>query len=368
MRAGECGYLAGPSSPIRAVSTFEADFRSLREERGLSLDDLHEQTRVPVDVLRRFESGALLADSAFNDVYLKAFVKSYSKAVGIPQDRALRGFEAARTGGYSGELLEGNQQSRPAPLFDGLSDAARSTPTVEAPPAEPEPTPVPPAREDLPPSRPPAVEAFATDTRGEAEPPPERRTVSPAPTLSPSRVGKPVVPQAARSFDKNWGTIGGIAALLLALCAAAVWFLVIREDGPETEPLDLATEAAVEQTDLTDAPETPSGPRLQTPITVRVLAEGDGLQSFRVTQDRGDRFPVWVEPGDAREYAADSVLVLWGEGDAFVWDDAQLELQGMQWRPAAAGPVEITLRNGQALLDSLAAAGAPPAAPAPAAE
>ena len=68
-------------SPVPS-GTFEADLRATREARGLSLDDIQQQTRIPVDVLRRFEAGDLVGDPTFNQVYLKAFLQSYAKAVG----------------------------------------------------------------------------------------------------------------------------------------------------------------------------------------------------------------------------------------------------------------------------------------------
>lgn len=357
-----------------ASPTFEADFRDLRDAKGLSLEDLHHETRIPVDVLRRFESGALLADESFSNVYLKAFVKSYAKALGVPQAQAVDAFEAARTGRYAGHLREDYTPpkappppARPdadAPEASGVAPAPNPTrteaPRTEMPRAEP-------ARSEPPAPRDPAPAVAALRTGGTAVPTDKAKV-----TTSPGaqRVQKPIVPSARRSFDKNWGTLGLLAFVLLAVCAAAVYFLVFRTDSDSDEAVVAsgeATEAA--QPDSTVAAG-PTGPRLQVPITVTAEATDGGLQWFRVTQDDQERAPNWIDSGTSQTFTADSTLILWGEGNAsdtaYDFNETTLILQGFRWRPATGSPVRITLQSGQALLDSLAAAGAPTSAPAPA--
>lgn len=186
--------------------------------------------------------------------------------------------------------------------------------------------------------------------------------------VTAQRVKRPVVPAARRSFDKNWGTIGILAFVLLAVCAAAVWFLVFRTDSEGDELVADGTEQEGEapQPDSTEATG-PTGPRLQTPISVTVEATDGGLQWFRITSDSDERAPNWIDEGTDQTFTADSVLVVWGEGNAsdtaYDFEEATLELQGLRWRPANGAPVRISLQNGQALLDSLAAAGVTSAAP-----
>lgn len=349
-----------PDTPARGSGSLslESDFREVREERGLSFDDLHQETRVPVHVIRRFESGDLLSDPSFSDVYLKAFVKGYAKALGIPQARAVDAFEAHRAGRYEGQLREDYTPSQPPVV-------AAPEPSEPAAPSAPE---TPPARRPEPKAPPkpsaPAVEALRTG--GSAVPASQSK-----PKVEPQRVTRPIVPTAKRSFDKNWGMLGGIAFVLIALVAVAMWLIVFRDDAPDEEAV--ATTDGVEQEAATDstqqASEAPAGPRLQTPLQVTVTAGGGGLQWFRVTSDNGERSPNWIDAGTDQVFTADSSLVIWGEGNssgpAFAFEESTLEIQGLRWTPANGTPVRITLQNGQALLDSLARAGAaaPPATP-----
>lgn len=331
---------AGAGSP-----TLESDFRDLRDERGLSLDDIHQETRVPVDVLRRFESGDLLADASFSDVYLRAFVKGYAKALGIPQARANAAFDAHRAGRYHGQLHEDYTPPEPPVL---------QTPVVIDDGAEEEATP---PRETARTTA-PAVEALRT---GGTAVPAEQT----APRVEAQRVVRPVVTTARRSFDKNWGTIGALAFVLIALVAVALWFLVFREPSPDEPEVETASTETASSADSAATALASAGPRLQTPITVTAIADG-GLQWFRVTSDSEERTPHWIDEGTNQTFSADSALVFWGEGNAgdtaYDFAETTLELQGLRWKPASGQAVRISLQNGQALLDSLARAGVTPSA------
>ncbi len=89
---------------MSTTPSFEDDLRAAREARGLSLPEIQDQTRIPVDVLRRFESGELVRDPTYNEVYLKAFLQSYSKAVGISPSKTVAAFAEQKGGRYNGSL------------------------------------------------------------------------------------------------------------------------------------------------------------------------------------------------------------------------------------------------------------------------
>jgi cytoskeleton protein RodZ len=57
--------------------------REGRERRGLTLEALARTTRVPEATLRALESGGL--DGLPPEVYTKGFIRSISRAVGIPE-------------------------------------------------------------------------------------------------------------------------------------------------------------------------------------------------------------------------------------------------------------------------------------------
>ncbi|MEM1116854.1 MAG: helix-turn-helix domain-containing protein [Bacteroidota bacterium] len=341
-------------------STFEADLRAVRDAKGLSLDEIQHDTRIPVDVLKRFEAGQLVGDPTYNPVYLKAFLTSYAKAVSLPVTRVLTAYEAHQAGRYEGSLhpeYDPSARSAPAPPPEASASEAGASEAVRPENGPPAGASAPPAAATI-----PAVEALATS------PPPEvaRPVPEPPKTLAQVRVSRPSVPTARRSFDKNWGTILGLFAVLATVLAVVLWLLVFRDaDSPETDASDEiavgdAQTAAIDSAGV-GAGAASGGAQFRLPIEVTVTAGGNGLQWFRVTEDAGDRTPHWIDQGTSQTFSADSALVFWGEGNdtdtALAFDEATLELQGQRFTPRSGSRLVISAQTGQALLDSLAAAG-----------
>ena len=335
--------------------TFEADLRAVREARGLSLDEIQQQTRIPVDVLRRFEEGGLVGDPTYNDVYLKAFMQSYAKAVGVPAAEVLEARRQQAAGAYDGGLHPDGAGVTPPRRTGGAGG--------EGPPraSAPEDAHLAGAAPDRPP--PPQSGAAAPAVRAlSAAPDPTVRKTADAPAPPPSaRVSRPAVPTAKRSFDKNWGAILGLFAVAVAALAAALYVLVFAgddapdADGPETVSIGDGATAEVDTSGV-GAGAAGGGPQLQLPIEVTVEATGgNGLQSFRVTEDDEDRQPYWINLGESQTFTADSALVLWGQ-DTPNPGEATYVFQGQRFTPADAAPLRITRETGQRILDSLAAA------------
>ena len=302
----------------------------------MSLAQIQQETRIPVDVLRRFEDGDLIGDPTYNEVYLKAFLKSYAKAVGTPQAAVLKAYQLQQSGGYQGHLH---------PNYKG---AASSEP--DAPPAAEPQSPPPADRDDLPD---PVVAV-----RSQASPP----RPAPPPAIPTKRVTRPAVPSARHSYDKNWGLIMGLFVGAVVVLGAIVWFLVY-DGGSASDVAEADGPAAAVDSSAAEAGVAAAGKRLQVPIRVTVTAGGNGLQNFRVTEAPSERVGRWIEPGESETYESDSLVVLWGEGAEGVGPEATIELQGERWTPASGSVIRIDLQSGQRLLDSLATA---PPAPQPA--
>ena len=336
------------------ASSLETDLRDARNAQGLSLEDIQSETRIPVHILRQFEEGRLVGDATYSPVYLRAFLKAYAKAVGLSQSDVLAQYDASQSPG---------RKASPAPTPSTPPKDAPPRPALPQAPAAPGPEPEPMTPEKVvAPVRPPAVVATS----------PSRESTAGA--ISGARVSRPPVPSARRSFDKNWGTIIGLFVAVVAVLAAALWFLVIRDPDP-SGPSDEIVEQEGGNPVAIDSVGVGAGagsnaPQLQMPIEVTVYAAGNGLQSFRVTAEPEDRRPFWVEVGQSETFTSDQAVILWGEGEGD-FSDAVVELQGQRWTPTGAGPVRIDAARGQQLLDSLStrppgSIPAVPGAPAPA--
>ncbi|MEM0963428.1 MAG: helix-turn-helix transcriptional regulator [Bacteroidota bacterium] len=327
------------------LSTFESDLRAAREANGLSLAEIQHQTRIPIDVLRRFEDGRLVNDPTYNEVYLKAFLRSYAKSIGVPATAAVAAYTAAKSGQYDGSLNPDADASGAAPSATRRDQESASDRASDATESRPNPAPAGAA---------PAVEALAST------PAPERRPASAPPkTLAQARVNRPAVTDAKHSFDKNWGAILGLFGILVAVLAGAFYVLIFASDD---EPSDGGTEVAEVGEEADAVIDTAgvgtaalSGPRFQLPIVVTVTANGNGLQSFRATEDAETRRPYWVEPGQSQTFEGDSLVALFGEDPSGDFSEAVVEIQGQRFVPQSGRVLTISAANGQALLDSLVA-------------
>ena len=64
-----------------------AILKAVREEKGLSLESVHEMTKIPMDVLRAIEEGYTVR--ILSPFYYKGFVKMYAKFLNVDADRVL---------------------------------------------------------------------------------------------------------------------------------------------------------------------------------------------------------------------------------------------------------------------------------------
>ena len=340
------------------ASSLESDLRAAREAAGVSVEQIQQETRIPADVIQRFEAGKLLGDPAFNEVYLKAFLRAYAGAVGLPPNRVVDAYAAYRAGTYRGELHpdapETPPEPAPVPAPPAVAEPPRTAAEAPSPARE---APVPPPTE-----RAPAVAALSHAPEPDV---PVRPTAAPNEHFPKRRVMPAATAAAPRSFDRSWGTILGVTAAVVLAVAAVLW-LLFRDTSPQPEAEDVAavTDSTVADTTASDTtaaatPAQTAGPALALPIRVTVVAGGDGLQEFRATEIPQDRRPYWVEPGDELALESNEGVILWGE-HAGGLDPAEVTLrwQGFQWNPPQGQILRITPQNGQRLLDSLQTAGA----------
>ena len=322
------------------------DLRAIREARKVSLDDVQRETRMPSDILRRFEAGELVNDPHYNEVYLRNLLRSYAQALGISPQEVSNAYEKAKKGDYDGELrrryVEG--KTEPAPP----KPAAPEPPRPETPPASKSG------------GTAPAVAALST--------PPKKAPVEKK--AAPSRPSEPLpkhrvqsATAASQPIEKSWGLIIGGTVVALVAIGLVLW-LLFREPGPEPEvveaPPPVADTTAAEQASDTVAAapvqQVQPGPRLQTPIQVTVIASGGSLQGFRVTEGDDARRPYWLEEGNEQTFQSDDQVTIWGEGSDESYgipSNMRLRLQGIEWDPQDGQVLRIDQQRGQALLDSL---------------
>ena len=88
----------------QTLSSFLADLVEIRENNGVTLDDIRVRTKVYPHIIAQFEQDGLNEHPLFNVLYLKAFVRSYADVVGISPSIAARSYEDALSGKYDRRL------------------------------------------------------------------------------------------------------------------------------------------------------------------------------------------------------------------------------------------------------------------------
>ena len=160
-----------PSTSSRSV--FTSDLRRIRESRGLTLEGLHEATKIPLSVLEDFEETGLFDNPMFNRVYLRSLVRTYASYVGIPTKAMLEALDEALLESYKGDLarlyLETPPTSTGAPSVDVVTPSAPAATESTSTPEDPSP-------EDALVEEPPAEETAVGDTSLK-EPPAEETAV-----------------------------------------------------------------------------------------------------------------------------------------------------------------------------------------------
>ena len=86
------------------LGQFLGDLSAIREKRNVSLEELRNATKVYPNVIAQFEQDGLKDHPLFNSLYVRAFIRSYAEAVGIPPDEVLNAYDEALSGGYRRQL------------------------------------------------------------------------------------------------------------------------------------------------------------------------------------------------------------------------------------------------------------------------
>lgn len=329
-----------PDAPAR--QRFTRDLRRIREDREVTIAEVHEITQIATSQIQSFEAGSLYDKPAMNPVYLRAFVREYARAIGIPADAAAEHLEAALDGTYENqlavqfldvppgvverELSEASADPRQQSGEDESTEGESQGPSEEEGPEETESS-VPPEAEDREEasdseeSVEPASEAREEEhfsppdwlaEEGEAQGDPTREPPSTPAASGSSRQtsseGTAGLEQAPFWSEYDWeAVLMGLSVLLLVALLAGLGFLYFTgSDSPSENGAPSAEtteeEKAPSSSASSDASPSPSAPpatlTLGDTLHLTVLATSK-VQELRVQQDEDLRRPYWIEEGSA---------------------------------------------------------------------
>ncbi|MCH8485931.1 MAG: helix-turn-helix domain-containing protein [Candidatus Cyclonatronum sp.] len=334
------------------MAQLQDDLILIRQQLKLSADDIHDKTRLSTLIIRQIEDGSIF-ESDQNKTYIRSFVRTYARALGIRDEDMIEALDQMETGTYQGYLVQkyalgaGKTASAESRTQTGKPE---QKPQASAPEAAPKR--VTETRKTTDQSS--AVPAQANSSRGTtnsgsprkadtAAPPKQERTTdsrqssdraaeasAEKTTPQPTRIAAPSTLRGPRPSEVNWSDVSRgasrkntvpvsailiVALVVIALGAFGYWYFNSEDGfsglfGSGTEETQRSApsaqhESALLPSDTLDAPVAPdpgiSVPALQTlpdTLSVVIYAATGNLEPFRVRADTFEnRRPYWVEIG-----------------------------------------------------------------------
>ncbi len=345
-------------------SRFAADLRQIREERGLTIEALHEETKIPLEIITKFEQTGLLESAIFNRVYLRSLVRSYAEVVGVSPAVAVEAMEEALEGRYDGRLTRLDEV--PEEIKEQETEEALAPETASAGTflAEPEGVDEDPAYEEEE-SYYEEVEAVydegptyleeedAAAATWAAQSPPPKPGERPAPTTRAQPERRPQQRRQSEGVPPWAWFVGGLVAIAL------LGWLLLRVFGGEGDGTTQTQPVAVQDT-TTAAPDTTAttggrsgpAPELGPTIDLTVVAANGPVSGIRLQRDEDERRPYWIEVGQAKTFPAQQRVTL----EEFVGEinDMQLLVEGFPYALSTNQPqIVFDRETAQAFLDTV---------------
>lgn len=277
------------------MSQLYEDLKSIRVEKNLAVEDIFDKTRISKDNIELIEDGSLLAAGS-NRTYVRSFIRTYSKAVGISEADILKALELHEKGDYDGYLAASYLKEKPKAVQGRQGDKTKKQDEVKPDDEE----------TDKPSKAKPIITPAALDVKET-----EKKDIY-------ARAHPRVLPYKEDSAV-NWGEMnkragkkkmpmGAVVVLLIvfillaAIAGGAYYFYFVQPTDPQPTT-DQDTTEEVSEIDFLDAPIAPDPSQaaaiiLPDTLTIVVYAAYGNLEPFRVSSDTFlNRRPYWLERG-----------------------------------------------------------------------
>ncbi len=96
------------------MSSLSKELCALRKERKLSIQDIYEKTRIDIQTIEAVEDGSIFEHHEKGKPYLRSFIRTYAKALGIADDDIVKALDDQEIGSYDG-LISKKYLKQPVP-------------------------------------------------------------------------------------------------------------------------------------------------------------------------------------------------------------------------------------------------------------
>lgn len=284
------------------------DLAFIRKKQNLSLEDIQNEIKIPLVTLKSIEDGSIFTDSGETKTYIRSFVRSYAKVLGIPDAEIVQALNEMEAGTYSGSILADTK--KPDELYQDNEniDPEEAEPVEEEIKPEPKPSPTTQKKE------------------------PKASSPTDVHSVNWADMGKKF--SSVRQHSNLWVIISFSIVLVIAVLASIFYWdnlsaVFGSNDGEKPQVESVQPSTAEDDTQIPTAGDVPSASQgadtvsqnpdpvntapiiLGDTLTVTVYAAFDKLEPVRVTSDFNWKTnPFWMEQGDAFNFEfRDSLLV-----------------------------------------------------------
>ena len=320
------------------------DLAKIRNARGLSLQEIHAVTKIPLTTLQSIENGSIFDTPSQGKTYIRSFVRSYGRALKIDDEVLINGLDQQETGNYNHLVWNHYESVRAVPgsgkftLDDDEDIVQQSTSSGEEDGdlADEEKSIATPIDKNEKSAHPESTDDKVTD-------PPKNQEKTSTETDDAGNTKTAPANQKTEA-DVNWVNMGhkfienkkktpvGIISLIIFLIlAAAAAFFLIQNDfftslDDASAPSSATTATAPQQEgsvlDLNDPSQSETNAVSDTPLTgelddilyLSVYAAYERLDPVRVWSDVKPRMdPYWLEQGVAMNFDFQDTIRIRGQ-------------------------------------------------------
>lgn len=110
------------------------DLAIIRKDQGISLEEVHQSTKIPKHILNAIEDDSLFQDITGTTTYIRGYVRSYASTLSIEEREIIHALDQMEKGSYNGSLVDDKlRPEEPATEkskeTDSKKDGSNDTPT-----------------------------------------------------------------------------------------------------------------------------------------------------------------------------------------------------------------------------------------------
>ena len=270
------------------------DLAAIRKKKGISLDDIHQSTKIPKKVLKSIEDNSIFRNKGGSDIYIRGYVRSYAKALAIEERDIVYALNKVEKNNYTGSLIDDDDRSDK----EETNHQTEKEPTADDEETEPHPL-------DVDPDDMPAESDNPLSKSDDVH------------SIDWADMGYQFQPSKTIQSNKNY--IVPLALLILAVIAFSAYWFYFR-NAPVQSDQNSRTASPTQTTTPSDSlqlglmPSTggdsanfkaqqSGNDALPDTLSMVLYAAYDKLEPVRVYTDIADELnPYWIDQGEAIEF------------------------------------------------------------------